>query len=270
MDNKDEIIFGAGELYMYEFAGKEIPPHETIETDDHNVGHCSGGFSAEYKPDRYDIKNQYGNTVKTVIKNEEITAKTGILSWDLSKLALLSTAVFAEDAATGTRKLTFRGKGALRNVMVRFVHTKDDGRKLRFTMIGQGGNGFSLQFGENELTVDATLNAISYIKDFLAEIEEEIAVEATGLTVQSAAGTAAGDTKITVTPAASGSNTQAYIAGPAAEAPCVGDDCTSYTELPSGGNISGLTADETIVVVERDAEGKAVKAGAAKIVVKAA
>lgn len=270
MDKKDEIIFGAGELYIYEFAGKEIPDHAVIETEDHNVGHCSGGFSAEYKPDRYDIKNQYGSTVKTVIKNEEITAKTGILSWDLSKLALLSTAVFAEDTATGTRKLTFRGKGSLRNVMVRFVHTKDDGRKLRFTMIGQGGNGFSLQFGENELTVDATLNAISYIKDFLAEIDEEIAIEATGLTVQSVAGTATGDTKITVTPAASGSNTQAYIAGPTVNVPCVGDNCTGYTELPSGGNISGLTAGETIVVVERDAEGKAIKAGSAKIVVKTA
>ncbi|MEG0379406.1 MAG: hypothetical protein RR614_13095 [Eubacterium sp.] len=152
LDNQD-IILGAGEVYLYEVEGglSEIPTEETIETEAHNVGHCSGGFSVDYKPEKYDIKNQYGTIVKSAITSEEITAKTGILRWDLQNIGLLSCA--------------------------KFVHVKDNGKKIRFTMIGQGGNGFAVEFGEKELTVDAEITAISYLKDFLAEFSEEMTDE---------------------------------------------------------------------------------------------
>ena len=32
MAKKDEILLGAGEVYMYEFVGTEIPSNEEIET----------------------------------------------------------------------------------------------------------------------------------------------------------------------------------------------------------------------------------------------
>lgn len=172
-DNND-IILGAGELFMYEFTGAEIPTHEIVETVDHNVGHCSGGFSIDYKPDKYDVQNQYGNTVKSFITKEEITAKTGVLSWNLENLSLLSTAKFTADKTKKVRKLTFGGGGSLKTVLIRFVHTKENDKKIRFTMIGQGGNGFSLEFSDKELTVDAEVTAIEYIKNFLAEFEEEL------------------------------------------------------------------------------------------------
>lgn len=173
---RDDIIFGAGEVYLYEFSGDTVPDHVTIETEEHNVGHCSGGFSVEYKPDRYEVKNQYGKTVKSFIKAEDITAKTGVLTWDLEKLALLSTAKFTEDKPKKSRKLTFGGSNnKLKTVMLRFVHEKEDGKKLRFTMIGQSGNGFMMEFADKELVVDAEINAIEKVKNFLAEIEEETA-----------------------------------------------------------------------------------------------
>lgn len=171
---KDEILLGAGEVFMYEFSGETVPSHEEIETEEHNVGHCSGGFSIDYKPEKYEVKNQYGNTVKSFITKEEITAKTGILSWDLARLALLSTAKFTTDTAKKIRKLSFGGGGALKTVLIRFVHTKDTGKKIRFTMIGQGGNGFALEFADKEVTVDSEITAIEYIKGFLAEFEEEL------------------------------------------------------------------------------------------------
>lgn len=171
---RDEILLGAGEVYMYEFSGETLPDNEEIEAEAHNVGHCSGGFSIDYKPEKYEVKNQYGNTVKSFIVKEEITTKTGILSWDLKRLALLSTAKITEDSAKKIRKLTFGGGGALKTVIIRFVHTKDSGKKIRFTMIGQGGNGFALEFADKEVTVDAEITAIEYIKNFLAEFEEEL------------------------------------------------------------------------------------------------
>lgn len=178
---RDEILLGAGEVYMYEFSGSELPEHSEIETEVHNVGHCSGGFSIDYKPEKYEVKNQYGNTVKSFIVKEEITTKTGILSWDLKRLALLSTAKIVEDQSKKIRKLTFGGGGALKTVLIRFVHTKEDGKKIRFTMIGQGGNGFALEFADKEVTVDAEITAIEYIKNFLAEFEEELEAVAPAL-----------------------------------------------------------------------------------------
>ena len=177
MKDINEIVLGAGEVFMYEFSGEAIPEHAEIETDEHNVGHCSGGFSIDYKPDKYDVKNQYGKTVKSFITKEEITAKTGILTWSLEKLSLLSTAKFVADKAKKIRTLKFGGGGALKTVLLRFVHTKENGKKIRFTMIGQGGNGFSLEFSDKELTVDSEITAIEYIKNFLAEFEEELTDE---------------------------------------------------------------------------------------------
>ena len=73
--------------------------------------------------------------------------------------------------------MKFGGGGALKTVLLRFVHTKENGKKIRFTMIGQGGNGFSLEFSDKELTVDSEITAIEYIKNFLAEFEEELTDE---------------------------------------------------------------------------------------------
>ncbi|MGL4730327.1 MAG: hypothetical protein ACRCW0_01930 [Clostridium sp.] len=173
----NEIILGAGEVFMYEFSGTEIPTHEVIEVAEYNVGHCSEGFAIDYKPEKYDVKNQYGKTVRSFITKEEITAKTGILTWSLENLALLSTAKFNVDVINKTRTLKFGGGGSLKTVLLRFIHTKENGKKIRFTMIGQGGNGFSLEFSDKELTVDSEITAIEYIKNFLAEFEEELTEE---------------------------------------------------------------------------------------------
>ncbi len=181
-ENINDIVLGAGELYLYEYSGSTIPADSAIETEAHNVGHCSGGFVVGYTPEKYDVKNQYNRIVKSFITDEKVEAKTGILTWDLSKLGLLSTAVFATDTANNKKTLTFGAGGALKTVLLRFVHVKEDGRKIRFTMIGQGGNGFSIEFGKTELVVDAAITAIEYIKNFLAIFEEELYIPITAVT----------------------------------------------------------------------------------------
>lgn len=178
MSKKDEIILGAGEVYMYEFEGTELPDEKTIETEEHNVGHCSGGFTVDYKPTKYDVQNQYEKVVKSFITKEEITAKTGILTWNLKNLEMLSTGEYKEDKQKKTRTLLFTGKGkSLKTVLLRFVHEKENGKKIRFTMIGQGGSGFAIAFESKELTIDAEITAISVLDGFLAKFEEELTDE---------------------------------------------------------------------------------------------
>ena len=176
--DKDEIILGAGEVFVYEFTGSEIPEDSVVETEEHNVGHCSGGFTIDYKPTSYEVLNQYEKIVKKFITKEEISAKTGIISWALDKLSLLSTAEYTVDKEKKTRKLLFTGKGkSIKTVLLRFVHTKENGKKIRFTMIGQGGSGFALEFSTKELVVDTEITAINKIDGFLASFEEELTDE---------------------------------------------------------------------------------------------
>lgn len=184
MKDKDEILLGAGEVYLMEFTGTKLPEESLIEAAENNVGHCSGGFSVDYKPTKYDVLNQYDKVVKSFITKEEITAKTGILTWDLRKLELLSTAEYTEDKIKKIRKIVFTGKGkSLKTVLLRFIHTKENGKKIRFTMIGQGGSGFALEFTNKELTIDAQISAIQKLDGFLASMEEELTdEEATALT----------------------------------------------------------------------------------------
>lgn len=98
MENKDEILLGAGELYLSIFTGTELPTDAEIETEVNNVGHCSGGFTVNYKPTKYDVLNQYEKVVKSFITKEEISAKTGLLTWNLKNLEMLSTGEYAQDA----------------------------------------------------------------------------------------------------------------------------------------------------------------------------
>ena len=54
-------------MYMYEFTGTEIPEHATIETEEHDVGHCSSGFTVNYKPTKIRCeKIKYGQICKSL------------------------------------------------------------------------------------------------------------------------------------------------------------------------------------------------------------
>lgn len=129
-----------------------------------------------FKPTKYDVLNQYEKIVRSFITKEEISAKTGVLTWNLKNLELLSTGEFTEETSPKKeRKLLFTGKGkALKTVVLHFVHEKENGKKIRFTMIGQGGSGFAIEFAQKEVVVDAEITAISKLDGFLASFREEL------------------------------------------------------------------------------------------------
>lgn len=169
----ENVVLGAGELYLCEFNGENIPEDSTIETEANNVGHTQGGASFTYKPTKYDVLNSYQKVVKSVVTKQECTFKSGLLTWDLEKMSLLSTA--RVEKGDHKRTLTFGGNNPLRTVLVRFVHVKDNGKKIRLTMVGNAGNGFTITFdGDKETVIDAEIEAIEYIKNFTASIEEEL------------------------------------------------------------------------------------------------
>lgn len=92
------------------------------------------------------------------------------------------------------------------------------------------------------------------------------ALPAGGLTVVSAAGSTSGKTAITVTPVKAEGNLYKYKVG--TTVPAIGEDCSGWSSWDGSANITAAT-DSTLVIVETDEDGKAVKAGTATVTAKA-
>jgi len=169
----DEVILGSGKLYLVEYTST-IPTDGLLEVVGNSVGKIKGGASLEYKPTEYEVVDDNGEVIKRFITKEEATFKSGILTWNLSNLAKLSPGTLTTATGLKTLKIGSASK-SLTNHVLRFVHTKDDGKELRITMIATAGNGFVLTFaGDKETVVDAMFKAINQTDGTLVEIKEEI------------------------------------------------------------------------------------------------
>jgi len=170
------ILLGSGELFatVYDPA-LGFPADAAFEAVDNSLGDISGGASLAYKPTEYEVANDAGVVRKRFITKEEVTLKSGVLTWNLDNLAKLSPGTISTVGSVKTLKLG--GAKELVPYALRFVHTKADGNKLRVTMAGTAGNGFTLTFdGSKETVIDAEFKALAQALGTLVEIAEEMAV----------------------------------------------------------------------------------------------
>lgn len=158
--NKNSIILGSGDLYITAFNDKTgIPDDATIEVDANNMGRIKGGASLEYKPTIYEVKDDTGYCVKRFITSEEVSFKSGVLTWDLQNMGKIAGGGTYVDGV-----LTIGGKagGGLTPYIIRFVH-KGDNSTLRITLVGTTENGFSLNFNpDKETVIDAEFTGMKY------------------------------------------------------------------------------------------------------------
>lgn len=175
----DDIILGSGELFIVDApADNDIPTKEqdaTIETTSNHMGDIKGGARLSYKITDYEVINDKGEVRKRVITKEEGSFKSGVLSWILENVSKLVKGTYASPSG---EKILRLGKGnKVKNKMIRFVHTKDDGRKLRFTMLGTLSNGIEFVLDPSkETVVDLEFKAINAKDGTIIEIREEVEV----------------------------------------------------------------------------------------------
>lgn len=102
------------------------------------------------------------------------------------------------------------------------------------------------------------------------ETEPEVPTELGSLNVTSNPGTAVGDTRISVSPALSAGNSYKYKTAASPTLPAFGQACTSgYTAWDGTADITAATG-QKIVIVEVDADNRAINAGMAIVSAKAA
>ena len=159
----ERITLGSGNLYYKEFAG-EIPENETIETEQNRLGYISGGATLEYKPTYYEAKDDLGVVVKTILTEEEVILKSGIMTFNGKTLEVLcETGRVTEDSAKHIRTVKIGGPGNAngKSYIIHFVHKDPVDGDIRITIVGKNQAGFSLAFAKDKETViDAEFKAL--------------------------------------------------------------------------------------------------------------
>ena len=167
-DMANEIVLGSGVLYAMAFTGT-LPTDEALEATANELGKIKGGASVEYKPTEYEVKDDLGTVQRRFITSEEVTMKSGILTWNAETLSkLVAKGTYNDNSTTHVRTLKIGGLGAreMDKYVLRFVHTDGEGHKFRATIVGTASNGMTLAFApDKETVVDATFKAMGHDAD---------------------------------------------------------------------------------------------------------
>lgn len=162
----NRIVLGSGQLYVSEVTASNgvytIPADATLETEGNRLGYIQGGATLEYTPEFYTAKDDLGIVSKRFLTNESVKLTSGILTWNGEVLEKLCASAQVS-TAQGKRVVKIGGIEHFDNQMyvIRFVHTEDDGDKIRITIVGNNTNGFELQFQpESETVINAEFEAV--------------------------------------------------------------------------------------------------------------
>lgn len=176
----EKIVLGSGKLYVSEFtSGSAIPDNATLEVDTNLLGLIQGGASLEYKPKFYEAIDDLGLQKKTVLTEEEVTLKSGVMTWCGKTLAkLCATARVTEAAGKRTVKIGGVNNQDGKMYVIRFVHEDAIDGDIRVTIVGNNQAGFTLAFAKDkETVVDAEFKAQPLDTDgTLIIYEEEIPI----------------------------------------------------------------------------------------------
>lgn len=160
---KETITLGSGKLYSVEYTGT-IPSNTDLEKESNILGYIQKGASLDYKPEFYEAEDDLGIVKKQILTKEEVTFKSGILTWNAETLKkLVATGRITEDAGKGMRTIKIGGinNNDGKQYIFHFVHEDKKDGNVRITIVGQNTAGFSLAFAKDaETVIDAEIKAL--------------------------------------------------------------------------------------------------------------
>ena len=176
--NNDPITLGSGDLMIKEYT--DTMPAYTEFTEADLLGRIQGGATLEYKGTWYEAKDDSGKAVKTIMTEEEVTLKSGIMTWNGKTLQkLCATARVTETDGIRTVKIGGVGNQDRKSYALCFHHTDavDGDVWVVVRAVNQGG--FSLAFvKDKETVIDAEFKCLPQDADgTLIQYHEEIADE---------------------------------------------------------------------------------------------
>ncbi len=171
----EKIVLGSGKLYVMEYTAPTIPTDLLLEVADNLLGFIQGGATLDYKPSFYEAKDDLGLASKTVLTEEEVTLKSGVMTWNGNTLKkLCSTARVVEGSGKRTVKIGGISNQDRKNYVIRFVHEDAIDGDIRVTIVGSNQAGFSMAFlKDKETVIDAEFKAMPHDAEGTKIIFEE-------------------------------------------------------------------------------------------------
>lgn len=160
--SKDSVVLGSGYLYVVELKGELPEDLTTLEKKENLLGYIQGGFTLEYSAEFYTAKDDLGLVQKTIMTDETVVAKSGIMTWNgLTLEKLVSTARVTEKNGIRTIKIGGVSNQNGKDYVIHFRHPDPQDGDIRATIVGKNQAGFSLAFAKDKETViDAEFNAL--------------------------------------------------------------------------------------------------------------
>lgn len=149
------ITLGSGDLMVKEYAGT-MPKYSEFKEDTDLLGRIQGGATLEYTGTWYEAKDDTGKVVKTIITEEEVLLKSGVLTWNGKTLEkLCSTARVTEDKTTGIRTVKIGGVGNHngKSYALCFHHTDKVDGDVWVMIRGVNQGGLAIAFAKDKETV---------------------------------------------------------------------------------------------------------------------
>ena len=173
--NTDTITLGSGDLYILDYDGA-MPEVAEIEQEENRIGSIKGGAELSYAPETYEVIDDMGKVLKRFVTTEEVTFKSGVLTWNLDVLEKLTMAgELTKTDSKATLKIGGKGNRGIKQVVIHFVHTMEDGKQVKVTMMGTSASGFVLTFNpEEETVIDAEFKAMSQADGTQVTIDMDI------------------------------------------------------------------------------------------------
>jgi hypothetical protein len=140
-----------------------MPNVEDICVSEKLLGRISGGATLEYKGSWYTAKDDTGKVEKTLITDEEVTFKTGIITWNGKTLKVLcATGRVTESGNKRIVKIGGVGNANRKSYVIAFHHTDRVDGDIWILIRGTNQGTISLAFAKDkETTVDAEFTAMA-------------------------------------------------------------------------------------------------------------
>lgn len=180
MATEELIKLGSGDLYIMDF-DSTMPEYIDIEKEENRVAHIEKGATIAYSCEWKEVEDSKGAVVASFLTKEEVKFNSGLLSWNGATLAkLCQTARITETATIRTVKIG-GSKAVTKYYVIHFVHTKQDGTKIRCTIKGKNQAGFEFAFEkENPCVLNAEFKAFAHDSEgTLLLFSEELVVPTT-------------------------------------------------------------------------------------------
>lgn len=138
------INVGVGDIYVVEYDNATIPEDDVIEVEGNLIPHTSGGITFNYTGNKTDITDDKGIVVDQVKQDEKLTIKIGILEDMVDMYEWLTETAEIDDSAPEFTKITMGGDvQSDKKFVLRYVHTRKNGKKVRYTALVLPADGFS-------------------------------------------------------------------------------------------------------------------------------